>query len=449
MSFEPTDLGNARRLVDAHGHDLRYAPEQGRWYVWDGRRWGVDITGEVNRRAKAVADELLDEARDSRDEKLFKHAIRSQSNSSLNAAITVATTEPTVPVLVDQLDADPWLLTVANGTLDLAAGRLQAHDRGDLITKTSSVEWHPEATCPTFDAFLERVIPDHDTRRYVQRLAGYSLTGDVAEHCLPILYGHGANGKSTFLEVMMKLLGEHAAPASPNLLVVERHEQHPTALADLAGRRLVVCQEVQAGHRLDESLVKSLTGGDKLKARYMRQDFWSFTPTHKLWLATNHKPQIRGTDDGIWRRIKLIPFEITIPENERDKDLLDHLTEELPGILRWAVQGCIDWQGEGLDTPTAVTEATARYRDESDVVAMFVAECCVTGNGFIVRSSELHTAYLQWCTTNGIKYTLSNKALVQYFDEKGYDRTENRNHQSMWLGIGLLDNRADENGATP
>lgn len=435
--YESTDLGNARRLVAEHGQDLRFVSEWGKWLSWDGTHWGIDLTGEVNRRAKMIADAILDEARSSADAQAFRWGLRSQSAGGINAMIAVASTEPGVPVLVDELDTDPWLLTVANGTLDLHTCELQPANRAHLITKASPVRWDPDATCPNWTRALGQVLPDSELRAYMQRTTGYALTGDVSEQVLTVMYGTGSNGKSTFKETILSMLGEHAKPAAPKLLLATKHEGHPTEIADLHGRRLVVSHEVEDGLRLDEALVKELTGGDRLKGRFMRQDFWDFSPTHKLWIACNHKPRIRGNDNGIWRRIRLVPFEVTIPDEEQDKHLPEKLRAELSGILVWAVEGCRAWQQEGLNPPRAVLEATARYRVESDLLSQFIEERCLDGDGFQVRSTDLYADYKVWCVVNGLDHPLSQKAITKQLDERGYDRTENRQGQAIWLGIGL------------
>jgi putative DNA primase/helicase len=242
---ELTDLGNARRLVRRFGSDLRFVSEWGKWLVWEGGRWTLDITGETERAAKSVAEAIVeegrlchkraksdDERRDARELTVF--GLRSQSSGRLRAMVTVASTEPDIPVLVDQLDADPWKLVVGNGTLDLRTGELHASERGDFLTRQTDVPWDADAACPTFDAFLERILPDDEVRAFVQRAVGYSLTGLSTEHVLFICYGGGANGKSTLMEVVLRLLDEHAAPAPPHLLVAEKYSQHPTAIADPA-----------------------------------------------------------------------------------------------------------------------------------------------------------------------------------------------------------------------
>ncbi len=437
-SVERSDLGNARRLVGTHGEDLHHVPEHGRWLVWDGCRWKTDLTGEVMRRAKAVTDDLRNDAHATGDDRAYSFAVRSQSVARVRAMVELASTEPGVPLVVDELDADPFLFTVANGTLNLRTGQLQPHRRANLTTKMSEVKWDPEAVCPRVDRFLAQILPDPEVRDFVLRAVGYSLTGEVSEQIIFIEYGTGSNGKSTLKELLLKVLGDHAMPAAPKMLLAKTHDGHPTAIADLQGRRLVVAHEVEDGLRLDETLVKELTGGDRLKARYMRQDFFEFPPTHKLWLACNHKPQIRGTDHGIWRRIRLIPFDVTISDEDKDPHLLSKLSEELPGLLRRAVEGCLAWQRDGLIAPRAVTEATERYRIESDLVSQFLDEHCVGEVCAQVRSTVFFAAYQNWCAENGIAHPLSQKALAKRLTEKGYDRGENRQGQALWRGLRIL-----------
>ncbi|MGH9121804.1 MAG: DNA primase family protein, partial [Acidimicrobiales bacterium] len=319
---------------------------------------------------------------------------------------------------------------------------LRAPKRADLMTKCAPVEWDPDATCPAFDAFLERVLPEPEVRDFLCRGVGYSLTGDVGEHVLFIAHGSGANGKSTLLEVLSAMLGDYAAPAAPRLLIESKIEAHPTNVADLHGRRFVVTTEIGAGHRFDESLVKWLTGGDTLKARRMRENFWEFKPTHKLWVGTNHKPRITGTDEGIWRRVHLIPFDVTIPPEERDPRLPGVLRRELPGILRWAVQGCLEWQECGLMAPDRVNQATELYRYESDVFGQFLHECCTEKPGFTVVGPALYGAYDSWCAANGLP-PMNARSVAGRLRERGFDGRENRWKQMVWDGLGLLDHRSE------
>jgi len=251
--------------------------------------------------------------------------------------------------------------------------------------------------------FLKRILDgESGLMTYMQRLVGYCLTGSTREHVLPFLYGSGANGKSTFVSAILDLLGtDYAIKAPAELLLARRGESHPTERADLHGKRFVACVEVDDGRRMAESLVKELTGGDRIRARRMREDFWEFSPTHKVWLAANHRPIIRGTDHGIWRRVKLIPFNVMIPEEEQDKDLPEKLKGELSGILNWAVRGCQRWLSNGLEEPTAVRSATSEYRDDMDLIGKFIKARCVVGDEHQAGATELHKAYRDWCESTG------------------------------------------------
>ncbi len=257
---------------------------------------------------------------------------------------------------------------------------------------------------------------------FVQCFVGYSLTGDVSEQVLCIWHGVGANGKSTILNALLELLGpDYTMKAGGDLLMVKRAEEHPTGLTDLAGRRLVAAIETTEGHRLAETLVKELVGGDPIRARRMREDYWQFTPTHKVILACNRRPVVKGTDVAIWRRLKLIPFKVVIPPAERDKHLPEKLRAELPGILAWAVRGCSDWQQHGLGEPKAVIDATADYQTAEDVLANFIAECCAIGPGTRVKARDLLAAYREWA---GDKY-LTTRRLTQMLEERGVERFRN------------------------
>ena len=330
----------------------------------------------------------------------------SQARGKLEAAVKLAESEGAVSANADQFDANPWLLNCANGVLDLRTGTLRPHNRGDLFTALAPVAYDPAATCPTWDAFLTRIMGGSaELISFLQRVIGYSLTGSVREQVLFFLYGAGANGKSTFLKTILAMLGrDYAKQAAPDVLI-ESSDRHPTELADLAGVRFVASIEVSEGKRLAEALVKQLTGGDPVKARLMRQDFFQFDPAFKILLAANHKPVVKGTDFAIWRRIKLIPFTVTIPEAEQDKTLGDKLLAELPGILAWAVRGCLAWQRDGLGIPAEVIDATVAYRAESDELAPFLEECCNLGERLQAQAGPLFEAYKKWAEDGGILRT--------------------------------------------
>jgi putative DNA primase/helicase len=348
-----------------------------------------------------------------------------------------ARAEQGIPILPEQMDRDPFLLNVLNGTIDLRTGALQPHDRTQSITKLAPVMFDAEAECPTFLGFLARVLPDAEVRRFLRYMTGYGMTGSTVEQCLAFLYGGGANGKSTFLDTIQEMLGDYAQTAAPDLLTSRGGDRHPTELADLFGARWVSSIEVDEGKRLAETLVKQMSGGDKMKARFMRTDFFQWAPTHKLFLAANHKPEIRGTDYAIWRRIRLIPFTVTIPENERDGNLGEKLIAELPGILNWAIAGCLDWQRYGLGVPAAIREATEEYREEQDILAKFIDERCVIDAQAWVVSGTLYAVYMAWCKSSG-EEPVSNTAFGKRLTERGFVANRRSNGERIRSGIRLM-----------
>lgn len=437
-----TDLGNSERLVARHGRDLRYCFDFGKWLCWDGVRWAIDRDGAALDKAKMTARAMLAEAatlgdrEDSR--KLAAWSFRSQARDRLAAMLYLA--QPDVSVRPERLDTHPWLLNVANGTVDLRTGQLRPADRADLMTKAAPMAYDSTATCPEWLAFLDRIFNgNQELIRYVQKAAGYSLTGDDREQAFFVCYGTGRNGKSTLLETLAAVLGDdYAQQAAPELLMQKTHDRHPTELAALRGMRLVTAIETGEGKRLNEPLVKQLTGGDRISARFMHGDFFTFTPTHKLWLATNHKPTIRGTDLGMWRRIKLIPFTVQISDDEKDDGLKARLRapEARPGILNWMLEGARLWQREGLKPPQAVSDATQSYREEMDVLAAWLADCCVINKRAEAKAADLYKSYCDWCDAQGERPE-SQRSFGLRLTERGFERVKRRTIWA-WLGIGLL-----------
>jgi len=441
-SYLCTDTGNAERLADRHGANLRYCHPWGKWLVYDGTRWRVDDRGAVVRLAKDTARSIFEEAKeattDEAAKRLGKWASSSLSEGKLKSMIGLAQSEPGIPVLPEELDVPTDLLNVLNGTIDLLSGELREHRREDLITKIAPVEYAPEAKAPTWHRTLERVLPSAALRAFFKKLCGYALTGDVSEQLLAVLYGTGANGKSTILNALLTVLGDYGMQAAPDLLLAKKGS-HPTELADLFGMRCVASIEVEDGSRLAESLVKQLTGGDRVKARRMRQDFWEFEPTHKVLMACNHKPQVRGTDNAIWRRIKLVPFTETIPAAEQDKALPDKLRAEAAGILAWAVEGCLEWRREGLQAPEEVREATGAYRAEMDVLGAFLRECCELGSEYNVAAKDLYGAYRFWCEDNGERPETQRRFGSRLTERGGFERYRGGSDGGhRWRGVQLL-----------
>lgn len=440
-----TELGYAHRLIAVYGNRLRYVPAWRRWLVWDGKRWANDSTGQAPRWMKSVARRVTADALALDDEQKRKTTLglarRGESSAGVAGALTLAGTEEEVVVSPEDLDADPFLLNCANGTLDLRTGELRAHDPSDLLIKMAGAAFDPTATGGAFTAFLKRVQPDPKMRTYLARLVGHSLEGRVVEHILPIFHGDGANGKGTFIGAVLGALGDYADAADPELLNARTFDAHPTGVADLFGLRLAVLHENDAGRRLAEGTVKRLTGGDRLKARRMREDFWHFDPSHTFTMLTNHKPVVSGQDEGIWRRLRLVPWDVVVPPEERDERLGEQLRLEADYVLTWLVLGYQDWRENGFDEPERVTSATAAYRADSDALGRFIADRCITGPNFHVRSSELYAEWCKWCAGEGVE-SGSNKALTESLQNRGYD-TRRTNLGAVWGGIGLTADESD------
>jgi putative DNA primase/helicase len=417
-----TDAGNAERLVAQHGRDLRYVPEVG-WHTWDGRRWRPDADGEVIRRMIKTIRSLAATAPVSRQGPLAKHVIRSEERGRLNAAVALASVSEAVIAPASSLDSSPMLLNVANGTIELESGRLRGHDRDDLLTKLAPVEYNPGASAPTWQRFLRKIFDENeDLIGFVQRAVGYSLTARTDEQVLFLPHGSGANGKSTFLEALRAGLGEYAQQAPAEMFMERRGDGVRNDVARLRGARFLAAVETSEGRRLDETLVKRVTGGDTVAARHLYREYFEFVPVAKLWLATNHLPEIRGGDEAIWRRVRLIPFDVFIPEHERDASLGRRLRGELPGVLRWAVEGAVNWCERGLGNSAAVVNATEDYRDNMDALGAFIAEKCMEEPSAEISASELFNAYGYWAASAN-EEQLTKKAFGLRLRERGFKAT--------------------------
>lgn len=442
-----TELGHARRLVAVASDSLRYVPAWRRWLAWDGRRWLVDQTGEAERTVKDVAravtrraaEDLAGSEDDAQAKAALKAALRLESAAAVRGTLALAGTELGIAVSPDRLDAHPQLLNVANGVVDLDTGELLNHDRDLLLTKIAAASYYPETdpadAAPEFHAFLERIQPDSSMREFLARLVGHALLGRVVEHLLPVLWGSGANGKSTFINAMMGALGDYAATTDPGLLIDRGHEAHPTGQADLFGRRVAFTHETDDRRRLAEGTVKRLTGGDKVKARRMREDFWEFEPSHSLFMVTNHRPTVQGDDEGIWRRLLLVPFTERIPPAEQNPDLGAELAAEADGILSWLVRGHAEWRRTGLAAPETVTSATKEYRQDEDSLARFLEQRCVVHPTASVRSSPLYAEWSSWCTAEGVPPG-TQTALGRALANRGFENAKSQGTK-VWRGIGL------------
>lgn len=411
------DTGNAQRFTDLFGDSVRYSYTDKRWYYYDGRKWCVDMTGTVKRLADRAVEAMAAEAQvyaeaDAEEggdmSKAFqKHIKSSRSNKSKNAMLSEVMHY--VPVTPGQLDRHKGLINTPGGIIELHSGKSEEHDSKLFLTKITTAEYSRTAECPLWLNFLNDIFAgDKELIRYIQKAVGYTLTGSTSEQCVFFLFGTGRNGKSTFIDIIREIFGDYAANIQPETIMIKRSGGSAinSDIARLKGARLVTSAEPNEGVRINEGLLKQLTGEDVVTARKLYGDEFEFKPEFKLWMSTNHKPIIRGTDIGIWRRIHLIPFTVQIPENKVDKRLKYKLEAELTGIFRWAVDGCLLYQQEGLKMPRAVLDAVKEYRREMDVISAFIEDCCVTGAGMSVQSSQLYAAYMHWAE-QGNEYTMS------------------------------------------
>ncbi|MCR4296247.1 MAG: phage/plasmid primase, P4 family [Elusimicrobia bacterium] len=449
-----TDVGNSLRLVARHGKDMRHSSAVGGWLVWDRSRWAPDGTGEAKRRAVEAVMNMYNEAKATSDHdakmRLYKHAVKSESNGRVTAMLDLASVHRDVAVSHEDLDTDPYLLTCANGTIDLRSGALRKHDPADLITKWTPIDYDPEAKCALWEWFLTSVMgEDPDMVAFLQRAIGYSLTGDTREDAIFFLHGLGDNGKSTFVEIIQNLTGDYGKGAKFDTFL-DRQKGGPTEdLARLRGARLVTAPEAPEGKRFDESLQKELSGGDAITCRELYCPSFTYPPQFKLWFSGNHKPQIRGQDNGIWRRMFLVPFGVAYhdptPENahlpealKKDPGLPGDLRGELPGILAWAVRGCLEWQKTGLGAPGIVRAATKEYRTEMDTIGAFLDDRCVVSPNARVTCAALYSAFAAWCKESGEYQITSNAFSRKLIERGGVEKCRDTRGAKAFRGVALI-----------
>lgn len=435
-----TDIGNARFFVARYKDEIRYCRELKTWFVWDGKRWAPDRIGEIVRKAKDTAIKLYGYASQGADDderrRIAQHAIKTQSEPRLNAMISLAQTEAAISILLEDLDSDPWLLNVANGTLNLKSGQLRQFKKSDLITKLTPVNYDTNATCPRWDKFLSEVLNgDVDRIRYLQKIVGYALTGVTREQVFFIFYGLGENGKTTCITTLLSLLGEYAKSAPITTFLRKNPNTIPHDVARLQGARFVAADENEEGSKLAEAQMKQLTGGGTISARHLYSGTFSFQATFKIVLDVNHLPIIKGTEHAVWRRIRPVSFKVTIASDKRDKTLDEKLKAELPGILRWAMEGCLLWQKEGIEPPESEKLVAKIYREDQDVVKKFVDECCESVSSATTPFRDLYDSFEQWCTDNG-ETLLNVKEFGKRLTERGYE-AERKPGVRVRMGIKL------------
>ena len=409
---EFSDEALALRFADRHAGDLRFVAAWGKWLIWDGARWRFDDKLHGFNCARVICREAAAECNGD------KLAFAVASAKTVAAVERLARADPRLAAAIEQWDADPWLVNTPEGVIDLRKGKTRPHRAEDYMTKITAVG--AGGDCPLFLAFLEQITRgDRELVAYLQRVLGYALTGITREHALFFGYGTGANGKSVLLSTVAGLLGDYHRTAPIETFVASHSERHPTDLAGLRGARLVTATETEEGRHWAEAKIKQLTGGDKISARFMRQDFFDYEPAFKLFIAGNHKPSLRSVDEAIRRRLHMIPFSVTIPPDERDPELAEKLKSEWPGILSWMIQGALAWQAKGLRPPKAVLAATAAYLEAEDAIAAWIDEKCERDPNAWTSSAALFSSWSAWATAAG-ETIGAQKKLTQALIDRGF-----------------------------
>lgn len=443
IEYKLTDVGNAERFVAMFKDSVKYCSVYKKWFIWNGKRWEQDDTGKIITYAIECVRNIMHDADMLPDgdkrKALIQHSLKSESSGRLKALLDLASGMPEITIRSDDLDQNPWLLNCQNGTIDLKTGKLLPFNPKDYITRICSASYEAGKGIPLWTSLLDKVSGgDEAVKRYMQKAFGYALTGDISEQAMFLLYGTGSNGKSTMLNIFAELLDGYAQSTSSDTFMQKKNESVNNDIARLKGARFVSAIEMEEGKRMAESLIKSMTGGDKLVTRFLYGEFFEYVPQFKVFLAVNHKPIIRDTTKSIWRRIKLMEFTNTFTEQERDKNFpAKIMATEMPGILAWAVEGCLLWQQEGIQDPDHIQKATQEYRDEMDAFAHFFEECCVVREGARVTNKMLRARYDEWCKENG-EWALSQRPFSQKLLERGYEkRNSSPTGTAEWHGFTL------------
>lgn len=445
--YTPNDAGRADRFVNRFKEDVRYIPDRNVWMTWDDERWRQDRDGAMERLAMKLSREMLaeaariegfDELAASQRRSTSKEALHCGDRRNITNLLSLAKVNTDVHVAAAELDSDNWLVGAKNAVIDLKTGFVREFGRTDFITKSLGCDADPAADCPRWERFMEEVFPDTEVRRYVWKAAGYSLTGNMREQCFFFLHGTGRNGKSKFIEALDHVFGTYSTRAGKGIVAASQRGDYPAhEVADLAGARLVLTSETEEGERLHESIIKDLTGGDTLRGEQKYERAFVFQPVCKLWIIGNHKPSIRGVDDGMWRRVRLIPFTQKFEGTSDDKNLGETLKAEASGILNWLVQGCLLWQAEGLEAPTTVMAATDDYRAEEDTLGAFIEECTEESAGAATPHREIYKSYQWWAGDSGIRNQLSSKGMVKRLKERGWQSGRTAREKVLWQDIKL------------
>ncbi|WP_368488459.1 phage/plasmid primase, P4 family [Clostridium sp. BJN0013] len=454
INFNFSDVGNAERLITMYNKIIRYKPGLKRswWFIWSGKYWQPDCVGKIEVLARSVIKSLqqqgkeLPQSTEDIKKQVSKFVLRSENDNHIRAMINQARTEHNI--VLSEMNKDVYLLNLRNGTLNLKTGELQEHNRKDYITRLVNVDFKPGATCPNWVEFVDKIfMGNKELIEYIQKSIGYSMTGDANLQCFYILHGQGSNGKGTFMKAVMTILGDYSATLKGNSLMEKIGDEGARGdLAKLEGKYFVCVNELEERKCFDEALVKSLTSGadEVVPVRRMYEEEFDLHPTFKLWMTTNKLPRIKGTDNGIWRRVRKIPFEYNF-ENDPEKDehfFENKLMPEMSGILNWALEGCLKWQKEGMKVPDDVKYAIDDYKNEMDPVQRFIDDECIVSETCKVKISELYTCYTDWSHENK-EYVLSTIKLSKRLVEKGFKKERNK-HGRYWQGIGIVDTEHQE-----
>lgn len=451
--YSPADVGNAERFCDLWGEVTRYDVGRGCWMLWSGTHWEPDAKGDARNRMVKVAKHILnvdvevhrlasrhpDDWDAIQHRKLKKEGQRLHTVAALEAGLKLASCHPDLATLNSQFDQSPMEFNCLSGVINLATGALMPHTPQHLHTHIAPVALAPAGVeCPRWMQFIDEIMcGDQELVAYLQRVVGYILTGRMDEQCFFVFYGFGSNGKSTFINTIRELMGSYAKQVEVSTFMeTNRNDGLRNDLAALAGRRFVVSPEGKQGAALDETMVKAFTGGDAISVRFLHKEFFELQPVGKIVLATNHKPVVRGTDNGIWRRMRLVPFLASFDASKADKGLAEKLKAELPAILQWAVEGAQLWQRHGLGIPQAVRKATMEYRSASDTIQTFIDERCEVSDQASEGSQAMYNAYTDWCASVGIRFPHKQAAFNQQLEERGFVRKKTSS-QNVWLGVRL------------
>lgn len=451
------DAGRAERFVERFGNDVRFVPEREIWLTWQEERWRQDSDGAVERLAVAMSKEMLAAAGDisGTDDNALRarqaaarEALACGDRRNMADFMHLARIDQRILLPVDRLDVDPMVVGANNLLIDLRTGASRNYGRADFITRPLACAFDPDAICPRWESFMEEVFPDEGLRHYIHKSVGYTLTGDMREQIFFFLHGVGRNGKSVFVRTLEKyVFGKLSVRAGRGITATTERGGYPaTEVAELAGARMILTSETEQGQKLNENVIKDLSGGDAMRGRNLYENAFTFLPVGKLWIVGNHKPTIRGTDGGIWRRVRLIPFTQKFEGDADDRLLPDKLAAEASGILNWAVRGCLLWQAEGLEMPEVVRAAVDEYKRDEDRLGDFIEDAVVEVRGGGIKHAELYRAYTQHCEECG-NHKWTSRALIKALRERDWVSGSTWDSKVVWKGFSLKQDK--ENAPSP